>query len=92
MGATLTVSLALLIAFSRRAAKPGMAGFYDLASLGYALPGSVLAVGIMLSFTRIDQSILGPLLGVLGQEPRQLQVGSVFALLAAYWVRFLARS
>jgi iron(III) transport system permease protein len=64
--------------------------FYELATLGYALPGSVLAVGIMLSFVQIDRMLIAPLLALLGLEPKQLLVGSLLALLAAYWVRFLA--
>lgn len=86
----LTVILALLLAFGRRRANTRLRNFYDLGTLGYALPGSVLAVGIMLSFTFIDNRLLAPLTQWLGGEPRQYLVGSVFALLAAYWIRFLA--
>ncbi|MGK0498471.1 MAG: iron(III) transport system permease protein [Oceanicoccus sp.] len=88
--ASITVALALVLAFSRRNSRGVGRHFYDLATLGYALPGSVLAVGIMLSFAYIDRQFMVPLLTLLGAEPRQLLVGSVFALLVAYWVRFLA--
>lgn len=90
MASSLTVILAILIAFSRRGAKGYRKTFFETATLGYALPGSVLAVGIMLSFAELDKLLIAPLLEVLGLEPRQVLVGSVFALLAAYWVRFLA--
>ncbi len=90
LAALITVLLALLIAFSRRAVRPAWRGVYDITSLGYALPGSVLAVGVVLSFASIDRQLLVPLFAALGMEPRQLLVGSLFALLAAYWVRFLA--
>lgn len=53
------------------------------ATLGYALPGSILAVGLMLVFAFLDQQLL-----VLGIDSRL--VGSVAVLLAAYVVRFLA--
>ena len=88
--ALLTVALALLLAFGRRRASGRWRMFYDIGTLGYALPGSVLAVGVMLSFTFIDRQWLVPALGALGLPPQQLLTGSVFALLAAYWVRFLA--
>lgn len=89
--ALLTVALALLLAFGRRrAASNRLRTFYDLGTLGYALPGSVLAVGVMLAFAFIDQQLITPVYRVLGLQPQQLLVGSVFALLAAYWVRFLA--
>jgi iron(III) transport system permease protein len=90
MAALITVSLALLLAFSRRDASNRFKAFCGLATLGYALPGSVLAVGVVLSFAEIDRYVLMPLQGLLGLEPRQLLVGSLLTLLAAYWVRFLA--
>lgn len=90
LASLLTVMLAILIAFSRRGASGYRKTFFELATFGYALPGSVLAVGIMLSFAELDKALIAPLLSLLGVEPRQVLVGSVFALLAAYWVRFLA--
>lgn len=89
VAALLTVTLALLLAFSRQHANIKLRAFYDLGTLGYALPGSVLAVGIMLSFTFIDNQLLLPLTSWLGLSPFFL-TGSLLALLAAYWVRFLA--
>ncbi|MEE8057346.1 MAG: iron ABC transporter permease [Pseudomonadales bacterium] len=88
--ALLTVSLALLLAFGRRRAHGRLRAFYDIGTLGYALPGSVLAVGVMLSFAFVDNQLLAPVLTLLGFQPQQILVGSVFALIAAYWVRFLA--
>ena len=88
--AVITVALAFVLSFSRRGAQKKMRAFYDLGTLGYALPGSVLAVGVMISFGFIDREILSPVLEWLGMEPQLILVGSVFALLTAYWVRFLA--
>ena len=88
--AVLTVALALLLAFGRRRAKTQLRAFYDLATLGYALPGSVLAVGVMLLFVFLDNHLIISVLNWLGLPPKPLLVGSIFALLAAYWVRFLA--
>jgi len=90
IAACITVALALLLAFSRRSAGAKMRSFYDLGSLGYALPGSVLAVGVMLSFAALDQQLIAPVMEWLGMPSRQMLVGSVYALLTAYWVRFLA--
>jgi iron(III) transport system permease protein len=55
-----------------------------LATLGYALPGSVLAVGILLSLTLIERTF-EPIIGLRG-----MLIGTVVALLIAYLVRFLA--
>lgn len=88
--AAITVAIALILAFTRRRASRKMAAFIDLASLGYALPGSVLAVGIMLSFAVIDREVVAPIMHWMGQEAKPLLIGSVFALVVAYWIRFLA--
>lgn len=90
IAAGLTVALALLLAFGRRSVGRKLAAFIDLGTLGYALPGSVLAVGIMLSFAFLDRELLAPLYQWWGIDNGPLLVGSVLALLAAYWVRFLA--
>ncbi len=90
VAAAITVSLAIVLAFGRRRFSSRWTSFFDMANLGYALPGSVLAVGVVLSFAEIDRLLLGPIMQWLGYEPRQWLVGSIFALLAAYWVRFLA--
>jgi len=55
-----------------------------LANLGYALPGSVLAVSIMLAFSYLDKALVIPVAG------RPLLLGSLTALLLAYLVRFMA--
>src|SRR5690606_18378449 len=65
-------------------------GCIRIATLGYALPGSVLAVGIMLTFTWLDRTVVSGTLSLFGLEVRPLLVGSVFALVLAYATRFLA--
>jgi iron(III) transport system permease protein len=86
-----TLSGALVLAFARRYAKDPLTRVaVRTATLGYALPGSVLAVGVMLSFTGMD-NFLRSLLHAAGMEFQgQLLTGSLAALLLAYLVRFLA--
>jgi len=86
MAAVVTAVLALLLGWIKRQSGTGrwMPGALRLATLGYALPGSVLAVGIMLVFTGLDHG-LEYLLGF-----RLLLAGSVTALVLAYITRFLA--
>lgn len=67
-------------------ANPGRA-CARIASLGYAVPGTVLAIGLLIPLTWIDRQ-LGSLLGTSGL----LLMGSVAALVAAYTIRFLAIS
>jgi iron(III) transport system permease protein len=89
IAAVATVSLALLLAMIKRL--PGSAWMQRwqrlslrVATLGYAVPGSVLAVGITLLFTAVDRQL------VASFDMRPVLVGSVFALLIAYVIRFLA--
>jgi iron(III) transport system permease protein len=60
-----------------------------LATLGYALPGMVLAVGVLLPLTLIDRSLAGSLTDLLGRPVGLLLTGSMFALVFVYVARFL---
>jgi iron(III) transport system permease protein len=94
LGATAAVATtfcALLLAYTYRL-KPDrwVAGAVRFATLGYALPGSVLAVGIMLSFVWLDQHLAQALQAGLGIAAGPLLTGTLAALLLAYGVRFMA--
>jgi iron(III) transport system permease protein len=61
--------------------------------MGYAFPGTVLAVGVMIPFTFIDREIWSPVaqwFGVASIESHQLLLGSMAGLLIAYLVRFFS--
>ncbi|KIQ05721.1 MULTISPECIES: iron ABC transporter permease [Pseudomonas] len=89
--ALITVSVALLLAFARRLAPTRLMGAtVGLANLGYALPGSMLAVAIMLAFSTLDNGVVIPLSTWLGGTGKALLLGSLGALLLAYLIRFLA--
>jgi iron(III) transport system permease protein len=94
LGATaalITVACAMLLAYTRRRHDDRItAPAIGIATLGYALPGSVLAVGIMISFTMFDD-LVGWMLALLGSEwSGRILGGTVLALLLAYIVRFMA--
>ncbi|WP_425930559.1 ABC transporter permease [Pseudomonas sp. NyZ201] len=89
--ALITVCIALVLAFARRqSSAPAIRAGVSLANLGYALPGSVLAVAIMLAFSYLDRELVIPLSGWLGGAGKPLLLGSLSALLLAYLVRFIA--
>ncbi|MBA4289992.1 MAG: iron ABC transporter permease [Pseudomonas sp.] len=91
MAALITVSVALLLAFARRLAPTRlMRSTVGLANLGYALPGSMLAVAIMLAFSYLDRELVIPLSTFLGGAGKPILLGSLSALLLAYMIRFLA--
>jgi len=89
--AVLTVVLALLVAYAQRLnGRHQLSGAERLAGMGYALPGSVLAVAIMLAFAFLDRELINPLRQSLGLAQTQLLVGSLAALVLAYIIRFFS--
>lgn len=90
MAAALTITLAILVAFGQRQLGNISAQGFAMrtAGLGYALPGTVLAVGIMLSFAKLDAWLVAPVRVMLELPPKQILVGSLLALVLAYCVRF----
>ncbi len=63
-----------------------------LGSLGYAIPGSVLAIGLLTPIVLIDD-IISKVMNLLFNFPPQLYImGSIAGLVIAYCIRFLAIS
>jgi iron(III) transport system permease protein len=61
-----------------------------IGSLGYAIPGSVIAVGILIPFGWTDNMLDSWLRSTFGISSGLLLSGTIFALIFAYVVRFLA--
>ncbi|SIS69872.1 iron(III) transport system permease protein [Roseivivax lentus] len=59
-------------------------------SIGYAAPGAVLGVGILIPLAFVDNSVADFILGVTGVDIGLVMTGSAFALVLAYSVRFFA--
>lgn len=89
--ALLCVALALALAYAVRL-RPSAAlrGGVRLAALGYAVPGAVLAVAILVPLARLDNAFSAFVQAHFGWRPGLLLTGSIAALLYAYVVRFLA--
>jgi ABC-type spermidine/putrescine transport system permease subunit II len=68
---------------------PVTRGLARIATLGYALPGTVLAVGVFVPMAGLNNLLESAARAVGGDWPGYLQ-GSVAVLLLAYAVRFLA--
>ena len=88
----LTLLMAGFLAFSKRRhqTNPVIRQSIYLSTLGYALPGSVLAIGVMLVFAYLDRQTIDWLQTYFNYTGGQLFLGSVGALIFAYVVRFLA--
>lgn len=91
--ALITVAVALFLAYAaRRSASRVFRGLTRVAAIGYAVPGAVLAVGIVIPFAALDRQINAFGAESFGWAPGLIFSGTVFALLFAYAVRFLAIS
>ena len=62
------------------------------ASMGYALPGAVIAVGVLVPVAWVDHAVGRVTVWTLGHPGQLMLTGSVVALLFAYVVRFLSVS
>ncbi len=60
-----------------------------LSTMGYALPGTILAVGIAMIINKIDKAAIWVLREISGSELSSVFGGSIAAVLFAYTVRFL---
>lgn len=77
---------AALLAIQRTLAGRLPQFWLELANLGYAIPGTVLAVAVMLTLNRLDEWMAAS--GWF--EGQSWWVGGILGLLVAYWVRFLS--
>lgn len=92
LAAVATTALALFLAYSARlSAQPSVRHLVRFAAGGYALPGSVIAVGVLapaVLLERIFDQLIGTITGVAPGP--SIVAGTVAALIFAYVVRFLA--
>jgi iron(III) transport system permease protein len=88
--ASLCLVTALILAFARaRSASRVTAGAIRLATLGYALPGALLAVGLLAPLGALDVSLTRFARGSLGWQGGLLLTGTSAILVYALSVRFL---
>lgn len=89
--AVIAVAVAVLLAYGRRLV-PGRltAAAVQVAYLGYAVPGAVIALGIMIPLTRLDHALSDLAAALFDRSTGLLLTGTWTALIYAYVVRFLA--
>lgn len=89
--ALLTCVGALILVFANRLRNDLMTRTaVRVATLGYALPGSVLAVGIFIPIIWIDKQMIGWIKTLFGIDIGFILSGTLAAMLLAYLIRFLA--
>ena len=74
----------------RLSSRPAMRGLAEFATIGYAIPGAVLAVGIMVPLGYFDNALDAMSRGLFGIPLGLLISGTATALVVGYVVRFLA--
>ncbi len=91
IASVLVTALALLLVYAERL-HPGrlMATARRTASLGYAVPGTVIAVGALIPLTAMDHALIVAMREHYGVSMGLLLTGSTIALVFAYIARFLA--
>ncbi len=91
IAAVITVVAAVSIGFYQRL-RPGrraaLAAY--VARLGYAVPGGVIAIGLMVPFAAFDNALDAWMRETFDISTGLLITGSIWLLVAAYMVRFLA--
>jgi len=91
MTAVLAVALALVSGYAARSAKTrGVRVANRIAGLGYAVPGTVIAVGVLIPVTRLDNVLAYWIQSATGWSPGLILTGGIAALVYAYLVRFFA--
>lgn len=93
VSAALAVTAAVVVAYGLRLSRSWIvSAFAGVASMGYALPGSVIAVGVLAPLAFLDHGLDAFLQGAVGVSTGLLLTGSMVGLVFAYLVRFLAVS
>jgi ABC-type Fe3+ transport system permease subunit len=91
LAAAVCIAAAIFLAYGVRLSGGRLlAGLNRFASIGYAIPGSVLAVGAVPPLARLDHGIDAALQAAFGISTGLLLSGTVAALIFAYTVRFMA--
>ncbi|WP_119306694.1 ABC transporter permease [Cohaesibacter haloalkalitolerans] len=93
VAALLTASLGTALAYFARSQKSALVkAVTRLSSIGYAVPGTVLAVGILIPVAWLDNLIASSMKEWFGIASGLVLIGSGAAMLYAYCVRFMAMS
>ncbi len=84
-----TVGAALFLVYAlRQSGSRVMRWVLPLTLIGYAAPGAVLALGLLIPLAALDHRMADAVLALTGRDPGLLITGTAFALGLAYLVRF----
>ena len=93
LAALIAVALALILGYARRSANTRPVRLsVDVSGLGYAIPGAIVAIGVIVPLAWLDHRLIDLARLVSGKDLGLVFSGTILALLFAYTVRFLAVS
>ncbi len=89
--ALLATAAAVVMVYSVQLSKTALASSVTpFSTLGYAIPGAVLGLGMLLPLASADHFIAESVTALTGFDPGLILTGSAFAVILAYCVRFFA--
>tara|TARA_R110001592_G_scaffold205052_2_gene455445 strand:+ start:16987 stop:18603 length:1617 start_codon:yes stop_codon:yes gene_type:complete len=89
--AIITLILGIILTYTKRLnSKPSTDLMVGISSLGYAIPGAVLAIGIIIPFAAFDNLVDGWMREYFNFSTGLILSGTAFAIILSYSVRFLA--
>lgn len=89
--AILTVGLALFMTYGVRMTGRALPRLLlPVTTVGYAAPGAVLGLGVLIPLAALDNRVADGILAVTGWDPGLILTGTSIALIFAYVVRFFA--
>src|SRR6185369_16433569 len=89
----LAVGFAVVLAYARRQTRSKLIQAASiLPAISYAVPGTVLAIGLLIPLAGLDNGIDGLMRSWFGLSTGLLLSGTAFAVVLAYTIRFLAAS
>ena len=94
LASLVVVSLALIMSYAIRLNNRARSvrASVGIAGLGYALPGTIIAIGVIVPLAWLDHRIINFVRYYTGHNLGLIFSGTLFALLFAYTVRFMAVS
>jgi iron(III) transport system permease protein len=91
--AAAAIAISLMLAYTHRLYQSWPIRVANRAvSLGYAIPGTVIAVGVLVPVTMLDHALADALSSMTGRNVGLLLTGGLTVLIYAYLIRFLAIS
>ena len=92
VSAIVVVVVGLILAYATRRSTPALRPLLKFATLGYAVPGTLLGIGILVPFSAFDNRFHLFMQDGFGINTGALLSGTMVALVFAYTIRFLAIS